>query len=254
MCIMGKESNTFFKRIQGKYASSYKVIQVSLLLWRLFWICSHRTHFHFAKVMLCMGISYSLVLSLSPSVLTSLCSCSVLYFSVHRYEDGAFWPHLKDSDSNVIGTGPGEGYNINLPWNQVCCWLGSSHWWGGSVMGWGLPATTSLSLLLSFLFPPPRLSVFCFVSVCLSLFPGLLTSDWGTRHIVDMACCLLSRVFVLVCFRVNALFCLPLVDGNERWRLPDGLSAASPACGLWGTDRRLKEKEKNWVALDKSVH
>ncbi|XP_031422041.1 histone deacetylase 6 [Clupea harengus] len=44
---------------------------------------------------------------------------SVLYFSVHRYEDGAFWPHLKDSDSNVIGTGPGEGYNINLPWNQT---------------------------------------------------------------------------------------------------------------------------------------
>lgn len=44
---------------------------------------------------------------------------SVLYFSVHRYEEGAFWPHLKDSDSSVIGSGPGEGYNINLPWNQT---------------------------------------------------------------------------------------------------------------------------------------
>ncbi|XP_062397348.1 histone deacetylase 6 [Sardina pilchardus] len=44
---------------------------------------------------------------------------SVLYFSVHRYEQGAFWPHLKDSDSSAIGSGPGEGYNINLPWNQT---------------------------------------------------------------------------------------------------------------------------------------
>ncbi|XP_063064829.1 histone deacetylase 6 isoform X2 [Engraulis encrasicolus] len=44
---------------------------------------------------------------------------SVLYFSVHRYEEGAFWPHLKDSDSSAIGSGPGVGYNINLPWNQI---------------------------------------------------------------------------------------------------------------------------------------
>uniref|UniRef100_A0A6Q2ZG01 Protein deacetylase HDAC6 n=1 Tax=Esox lucius TaxID=8010 RepID=A0A6Q2ZG01_ESOLU len=44
---------------------------------------------------------------------------SVLYFSVHRYEEGLFWPHLAESDSNSVGSGPGEGYNINLPWNQV---------------------------------------------------------------------------------------------------------------------------------------
>uniref|UniRef100_A0AAY4E8U1 Protein deacetylase HDAC6 n=1 Tax=Denticeps clupeoides TaxID=299321 RepID=A0AAY4E8U1_9TELE len=44
---------------------------------------------------------------------------SVLYFSVHRYQGGTFWPHLKESDSSAVGTGPGAGYNINLPWNQV---------------------------------------------------------------------------------------------------------------------------------------
>ncbi|KAJ8017286.1 hypothetical protein DPEC_G00016270 [Dallia pectoralis] len=44
---------------------------------------------------------------------------SVLYFSVHRYEEGLFWPHLPESDSSSVGSGPGEGYNINLPWNQV---------------------------------------------------------------------------------------------------------------------------------------
>ncbi|XP_043103725.1 histone deacetylase 6 isoform X2 [Puntigrus tetrazona] len=44
---------------------------------------------------------------------------SVLYFSVHRYEDGSFWPHLKESDSSLVGSGAGQGYNINLPWNKV---------------------------------------------------------------------------------------------------------------------------------------
>uniref|UniRef100_A0A673JY08 Protein deacetylase HDAC6 n=1 Tax=Sinocyclocheilus rhinocerous TaxID=307959 RepID=A0A673JY08_9TELE len=44
---------------------------------------------------------------------------SVLYFSVHRYEDGSFWPHLKESDSSSVGSGAGQGYNINLPWNKI---------------------------------------------------------------------------------------------------------------------------------------
>ncbi|XP_067096695.1 histone deacetylase 6 isoform X1 [Osmerus mordax] len=44
---------------------------------------------------------------------------SVLYFSVHRYEQASFWPHLPESDSSAIGTGAGEGYTINLPWNKT---------------------------------------------------------------------------------------------------------------------------------------
>ncbi|XP_062975530.1 histone deacetylase 6 isoform X2 [Elgaria multicarinata webbii] len=44
---------------------------------------------------------------------------SVLYFSIHRYEGGSFWPHLPESDSHAMGRGRGEGYNINVPWNQV---------------------------------------------------------------------------------------------------------------------------------------
>ncbi|KAI1893009.1 hypothetical protein AGOR_G00139390 [Albula goreensis] len=44
---------------------------------------------------------------------------SVLYFSMHRFEGGAFFPHLQESDSSAVGTGQGEGYNINLPWNQI---------------------------------------------------------------------------------------------------------------------------------------
>ncbi|XP_062855523.1 histone deacetylase 6 [Trichomycterus rosablanca] len=44
---------------------------------------------------------------------------SVLYFSIHRYEGGSFWPHLPESDSSTVGSGPGEGYNINVPWNKT---------------------------------------------------------------------------------------------------------------------------------------
>ncbi|XP_058148075.1 histone deacetylase 6 isoform X2 [Dasypus novemcinctus] len=44
---------------------------------------------------------------------------SVLYFSIHRYEYGRFWPHLKASNWSATGTGRGQGYTINVPWNQV---------------------------------------------------------------------------------------------------------------------------------------
>ncbi|XP_058391766.1 histone deacetylase 6 isoform X4 [Diceros bicornis minor] len=44
---------------------------------------------------------------------------SVLYFSIHRYEQGRFWPHLKTSDWSTTGFGQGQGYTINVPWNQV---------------------------------------------------------------------------------------------------------------------------------------
>ncbi|XP_070765769.1 histone deacetylase 6 [Enoplosus armatus] len=44
---------------------------------------------------------------------------SVLYFSVHRYEAGSFWPHLPESDSQFVGSGRAEGRTINLPWNKT---------------------------------------------------------------------------------------------------------------------------------------
>ncbi|XP_056130040.1 histone deacetylase 6 isoform X2 [Lampris incognitus] len=44
---------------------------------------------------------------------------SVLYFSVHRHEQGSFWPHLPESGSQAVGTGTGQGYNINLAWNKT---------------------------------------------------------------------------------------------------------------------------------------
>ncbi|CAJ0581078.1 unnamed protein product, partial [Mesorhabditis spiculigera] len=39
----------------------------------------------------------------------------VLFISLHRYDDGFFWPHLRESAVDHIGAGPGKGFNINLP-------------------------------------------------------------------------------------------------------------------------------------------
>lgn len=44
---------------------------------------------------------------------------SVLYFSIHRYEHGTFWPNLHESNFNHIGIGEGLGYNVNVPLNAT---------------------------------------------------------------------------------------------------------------------------------------
>ncbi|PSN48228.1 Histone deacetylase 10 [Blattella germanica] len=43
----------------------------------------------------------------------------VVYFSLHRYEHGSFWPNLRESDYDFIGEGAGAGYNFNVPLNNV---------------------------------------------------------------------------------------------------------------------------------------
>ena len=43
--------------------------------------------------------------------------CRVLYFSLHRYDDGGFFPCSEDAEYDQVGTGKGEGFNINVAWN-----------------------------------------------------------------------------------------------------------------------------------------
>lgn len=43
----------------------------------------------------------------------------VLYFSIHRYEYGTFWPNLRESDFDCIGGGKGTGFNFNVPLNKT---------------------------------------------------------------------------------------------------------------------------------------
>eukprot|EP00505_MAST-04D_sp_SCG-Rhode-Island_P003371 Stramenopile-MAST_4_protein_3371 len=42
---------------------------------------------------------------------------NVLYFSVHRYDNGQFYPGGKNGSPTEVGVGDGEGYNINIGWN-----------------------------------------------------------------------------------------------------------------------------------------
>lgn len=43
----------------------------------------------------------------------------VLYFSIHRFEFGTFWPNLRESDFDFIGEGEGRGFNFNIPLNKI---------------------------------------------------------------------------------------------------------------------------------------
>ncbi|KAJ3222473.1 Histone deacetylase hda1 [Clydaea vesicula] len=42
---------------------------------------------------------------------------SVLYISIHRYDNGEFYPHSPNASLRNIGEGAGVGRNINIPWN-----------------------------------------------------------------------------------------------------------------------------------------
>lgn len=44
----------------------------------------------------------------------------VLYISIHRYDHGLFFPSSEDANYDQVGSGEGEGYTVNIPWNKVC--------------------------------------------------------------------------------------------------------------------------------------
>ena len=46
---------------------------------------------------------------------------NVLYFSIHRYEQGEYWPHLRESNFDHIGEEgtASAGKNFNVPLNKI---------------------------------------------------------------------------------------------------------------------------------------
>lgn len=44
---------------------------------------------------------------------------NVLYLSIHRYDNAGFFPNSKEANYTFVGTGRGEGYTVNIPWNRV---------------------------------------------------------------------------------------------------------------------------------------
>lgn len=45
--------------------------------------------------------------------------CSVLYISLHRHDNGMFFPNSDDGAADKIGAENGEGFNVNIAWNRV---------------------------------------------------------------------------------------------------------------------------------------
>jgi histone deacetylase 6 len=45
----------------------------------------------------------------------------VLYISLHRYDNGFFFPCSEDADADKVGEGAGKGFNVNIPWNSRKC-------------------------------------------------------------------------------------------------------------------------------------
>lgn len=42
----------------------------------------------------------------------------VLYISIHRYDNGFFFPGSPDANYDRVGSGEGAGYTVNIPWNN----------------------------------------------------------------------------------------------------------------------------------------
>lgn len=43
----------------------------------------------------------------------------VLYISLHRYENGKFYPGTRYGNLDMVGEGKGEGYSVNIPWQNA---------------------------------------------------------------------------------------------------------------------------------------
>ena len=41
----------------------------------------------------------------------------VLYISLHRYDNGMFYPGRADGSHTYVGEEEGKGYNVNIPWS-----------------------------------------------------------------------------------------------------------------------------------------
>ena len=41
----------------------------------------------------------------------------VLFFSLHRYDHGLFFPCADDANYDYVGEGVGKGFNFNVAWN-----------------------------------------------------------------------------------------------------------------------------------------
>lgn len=54
-----------------------------------------------------------------PTLPVCVCVClsSVLYISLHRYDNGSFFPSSEDAAPDRVGVAQGAGFNVNVAWS-----------------------------------------------------------------------------------------------------------------------------------------
>nr|XP_015195456.1 PREDICTED: histone deacetylase 6-like [Lepisosteus oculatus] len=113
---------------------------------------------------------------------------SVLYISLHRYDDGLFFPSSEDADCDRVGLGPGRGYNVNIPWSGGGAkmgdpeYLAAFHWVVMPIarqvrsewvfLGWSLALTLKKQFVVSVAWYKPSLSVSFLFQGATRLPPG----------------------------------------------------------------------------------
>lgn len=147
---------------------------------------------------------------------------SVLYFSWHRYEHQKFWPHLRDSDYDIVGKEKGAGFNINVPWNKVG---NTAHLWFHYGVFFPFASCFILSLVRiclqchimpQFLPPPVRLCLWKCVHAC---------------HLLSWLCVYKLYVCFILLLKKNHH---DISGGHGKWWLSVSLLSRSSASCIWG--------------------
>ncbi|CAF0704332.1 unnamed protein product [Brachionus calyciflorus] len=104
----------------------------------------------------------------------------VMYFSLHRYDYGTFWPNLRESDFDYIGEKEGKGYNINIPLNKTG--FGNSEYFASFY---------NLLLPIAYEYKPELIIISCGYDSAIGCFEGRMNvTPAGYAHLINALSCL----------------------------------------------------------------
>ncbi|XP_069991653.1 uncharacterized protein HDAC6 isoform X4 [Penaeus vannamei] len=170
----------------------------------------------------------------------------VLYVSIHRYDNGKFFPGSPDANYNRAGTKKGKGYNVNIPWNK-------------SGMGDGdyMAAMVEVILPIAYQFNPELVLVSAgFDAAVGDPLGGCKVSPECYGHMTKLLSCLAGgRVIVALegGYNLNTIsycmtMCAKALLGDPLIPLSQGLAACSSACET--LNNVVSVHQKFWSALD----
>nr|QDF21421.1 histone deacetylase 6 [Brachionus koreanus] len=127
----------------------------------------------------------------------------VLYFSLHRYDYGNFWPNLRQSDFDYIGEKDGKGFNINIPLNKTG--FGNSEYFASFF---------NILLPIAYEYNPELIIISCGYDSAIGCFEGRMNvTPAGYAHLLN----------ALSCF-TNGKLCVLLEGGYCIKSLSEGVA------------------------------